>query len=98
MDKRKNNGGHSTKTKGADKRKNEYRNALDQAADVSDVIDVIGSVLAQAKKGDLAASKLFLEYYLGKPTQTIDQNTTHTLNDFDISQIYKRKSSGDTST
>ena len=28
MDKRKQNGGHSTKTKGADKRKNEYKDVV----------------------------------------------------------------------
>lgn len=88
MDKRKNNGGNSTKSKGVDKRKNEYKNALDQAADVKDVVAVIKSVLKEAKGGDLQASKLFLEYYLGKPKQTIDQNNTHTLNDFNIKDIY----------
>jgi len=91
MDKRKNNGGNSTKAKGVDKRKNEYRNALQDAANVDDVKDVIKNVLEQAKEGDLSASKLFLEYYLGKPTQTIDQNNTHTINDFDINKLYDSK-------
>lgn len=91
MDKRKNNGGHSTKTKGVDKRKNEYRNALEDAADIDDVKDVLKSVLKQAKEGDLNASKLFLEYYLGKPKQTIDTNNTHTINDFDITKLYDQE-------
>lgn len=77
MDKRKFNGGNSTKSKGVDKRKNEYKEALDNAATIQDVEDVIKSVLKQAKEGDLTASKLFLEYYLGKPLQssnvTLDQ-------------------------
>lgn len=75
MDKRKNNGGNSTKSKGVDKRKNEYRNALQDAATVEDVVDVIKVVLEQAKEGDLSASKIFLEYYLGKPQQSTDITT-----------------------
>lgn len=76
MDKRKNNGnkGHSTKSKkGFDKRKNEYREALLQAATVDDVVSVIKSVKAKAiNKQDVQAAKLFLEYYLGKPDQSLD--------------------------
>jgi hypothetical protein len=41
------------------------------------------------KDEDVNASKILLEYYLGKPTQTIEQNNTHTLNDFDIKDIFK---------
>jgi hypothetical protein len=74
MDKRKNNGGNSTKSKkGFDKRKNEYRQALSQAATVDDVVSVIKSVKAKAiNKQDIQAAKLFLEYYLGKPDQSLD--------------------------
>jgi hypothetical protein len=63
MDKRKQNGGHSTKSKGVDKRKNEYRNALELAATVDNVVEVLKSVYAKATtKQDMAAAKLFLEY------------------------------------
>lgn len=72
MDKRKFNGGNSTRAKGVDKRKNEYRNALENAASVKDVETVIKEVFKQAKGGDLTACKLFLEYYLGKPVQQTD--------------------------
>lgn len=74
MDKRKKNGGHSTKSKkGFDKRKNEYRKALEQAATVDDVVQVIEAVKTKAiKKQDIQAAKLFLEYYLGKPDQSLD--------------------------
>ncbi len=74
MDKRKNNGGHSTKAKsGFDKRKNEYRKALEKAATVHDVVKVIEAVKAKAvNKQDIQAAKLFLEYYLGKPDQSLD--------------------------
>ncbi len=73
MDKRKNNGGNSTKAKGVDKRKNEYRKALEQASTVEDVVQVINAVKTKAiKKQDVQAAKLFLEYYLGKPDQSLD--------------------------
>ena len=74
MDGRRNNGnkGHSTKSSGVDKRKNEYRNALGLAADVTDVEKVLKEILKQSKGGDLTAAKLFLSYYLGTPIQTIE--------------------------
>ena len=33
------------------------------------------------------AVKLFFEYMYGKPKQVIDQNNTHTLNDFNIKDL-----------
>jgi hypothetical protein len=73
MDDRKNNGnkGHSTKAKGVDRRKNEYKTALASSSTVEEVEEVIKVLKAQAKEGDLAAVKLFLEYYLGRPTQEV---------------------------
>lgn len=74
MDRRKENGGHSTVAlpNKIDKRKNKYRLALKEAADVDDVIKVIQKVYAKAMSGDMKAAQLFLEYYLGKPNQSID--------------------------
>ena len=89
MDKRKLNGGNSTKAIGVDKRKNEYKNALDSASGVDDVVNVILKVKDKALEGDLNACKLFLEYYLGKPTQTINQSTDITLNDFNLKEVIK---------
>ena len=81
MDKRKFNGGNSTKAKGPDKRKNEYRTALEQAATVEDVIQVIKMVHSKAiSKQDIKAAQLFLEYYLGKPNQSIDINSSEGFN------------------
>ena len=82
MDGRRNNGnkGHSTKSVGVDKRKNEYRQALEQAATVDDVKQVLQALKDKAvTKKDVQAIKLFLEYYLGKPVQTIEQDTNLTL-------------------
>ncbi len=73
MDNRKNNGGNSTKSLGPDKRKNEYRKALEMAAGVEEVIEVLQSVYKKATlHSDMKAAQLFLEYYLGKPKQDID--------------------------
>jgi hypothetical protein len=72
-DKRKLNGGHSTKAKGVDGRKNKYKEALDLASTPEDVVKVIKKLKEIATiKGDVQAIKLFLEYYLGKPKETID--------------------------
>ena len=78
MDKRTENGGHSTKSKdGAiDKRKNEYREALSEASTKQDVIDVINMIKDKAVKGkDTTAAKIFLEYYIGKPKDSLDITT-----------------------
>lgn len=80
MDKRKNNGGHSTKAKGSDKRKNQYRDAVEQAASVEDVAEVLKMLLTKAKtKQDVKAAQLFLEYTIGKPKQEMDINSSEGL-------------------
>lgn len=76
-DKRKQNGGHSTKSKGIDKRKNNFKDALSNACTLKDVERVILALKESAFDGEVQAMKLFLEYYLGKPTQIIEQETTH---------------------
>ena len=88
MDKRRNNGGNSTKAKGVDKRKNQYKELLDLASTPEEVVEVIKTLKAKAiDKQDVNAIKLFLEYYLGKPKETkeIDLN----LNEFSIKDIFK---------
>lgn len=87
MDKRKNNGGNSTKAKGLDKRKNLYKAALAEASTPEDVKLVIENLKSKALGDDIQAIKLYLAYYLGNPKETIE--TTHTLNDFDIKSIFK---------
>jgi hypothetical protein len=86
MDKRKENGGHSTKALGVDKRKNKYLELLDEASTPEEVVGVIKKLKEIATiKGDVQAIKLFLEYYLGKPKETIDQNVN--LNNFSLKDI-----------
>ena len=73
MDKRKFNGGNSTKAKGLDKRKNKYLQLLDEASTPEEVIEVIKKLKDIAlTKGDVSAIKLYLEYYLGKPKETLE--------------------------
>jgi hypothetical protein len=88
MDRRKENGGHSTKAIGVDKRKNQYLELLEQASTPDEIVSVIQKLKSIALvKGDVQAIKLYLEYYLGKPKETIE--TTHNLNNFDIKDLFK---------
>lgn len=95
MDRRKNNGnkGHSTKAKEGkiDKRRNEYRSALKEAATKQDVIDVINMIKTKAiKDKDVQAGKLFLEYYIGKPKDEVDITTNGEM--LNIPVIHFKKS------
>jgi len=86
---RESNGGHSTKAKGIDKRKNEFKDVLNDALTFKDLTSVIKMLLNKSVKDeDTTAAKILMEYYLGKPTQTIEQKNTHTINDFDIKELY----------
>lgn len=38
-------------------------------------------------KGEPWAVKLFMEYRFGKPSQHIEQNNTHTINNFKLSDL-----------
>jgi tagatose-1,6-bisphosphate aldolase len=86
------NKGHSTKAKGIDKRKNQYKDILDDALTTDDLTKVVKMLHNKAiKDEDVNAAKILMEYYLGKPTQTIEQKNTHTLNDFSIKSLYDTK-------
>jgi hypothetical protein len=95
MDKRKNNGGNSTKALGIDKRKNDYKLAIDEASNVEDVVVILKKISSLAKDGDLMACKLFLSYYLGMPKQVIDQHNTHEVNNFSIKDLYDSQAETD---
>ena len=73
MDKRKFNGGNSTKSKGVDKRKNPYRDIVKEVVTVDKLAEVLKMLLGKAiNEQDIPASKLLLEYSLGKPKETKD--------------------------
>jgi len=89
MDKRKNNGGHSTKGKAGRKSK----------AEEQELIETLTPLMPQAfaalknalKDEEQWAVKLSFEYFYGKPKQVIDQNNTHTTIDFDVTKLYDKE-------
>lgn len=83
-DGRKNNGGNKNAGR---KPKADEQKLIEK---LSPLDDVAYNALERALKGDEGwAVKLFMEYRYGKPKQTVDQNTTHTINDFNIKDLLK---------
>ena len=76
MDKRKENGGHSTKAKGTDKRKNPYRTVIYDTITADDLGKVLKMLYDKSiNKQDVKAAQLLLEYTLVKPKQEFDITT-----------------------
>ena len=70
---RESNGGHSTKAKGIDRRKNPYKDILNDALTEEQLLEVVRMLYKKATKDfDVTASKILMEYYLGRPTQQMD--------------------------
>ncbi len=89
MDKRKNNGGHSTKAIGIDKRKNNYKTAIDAALTEDDVQLILRrckDIALSEDKDRMSALKILLEYTLGKPHQTISEQIEHTIQTIDMNK------------
>lgn len=85
MDKRKLNGGNSTKAKGVDKRKNQFKEAIEQAGSVEQVVEVLNMLYNKSvDQKDVKAATLYLAYYLGKPKETKDINLTAEQPLFDL--------------
>lgn len=62
--------------------------SLIETMDLVKVPENVWKKLAErVEDGDTNAIKTWLQYRYGMPKQVIDQNTTHTLNDFDIKDI-----------
>lgn len=77
MDKRKKNGGHSTKAKGVDKRKNEYKDVVNEVITTEKLSQVLNMLFNKAvDHDDVPAAKILLEYSLGKPKETKDISIT----------------------
>jgi len=92
MDKRANNGGHSTKSNGIDKRKNDYRQAIENAVskeDVEQILQQCKTIAFSTKPDRMQAIKLILEYTLGKPKQELDLNNNMTLTSDSIKELFK---------
>jgi hypothetical protein len=52
---------------------------------------VVSKLLEKIKQGDTKAIALYFQYIFGKPTQTINQTTTLSVNDVDISELISFK-------
>jgi hypothetical protein len=77
MDRRKENGGHSTKAKGVDKRKNEWKNAVEESVSYDDVKSLLTKAVQiglSDKPDRLKAMQMVFDYTLGKPKESIDLN------------------------
>ena len=53
------------------------------------VTKILKSVIKKAEEGDLKAVEIVLDRIDGKAPQTIDQNTTHSINNFNINDVLK---------
>lgn len=89
MDKRKLNGGHSTKPI------NPNDGRLSTKSDNQKLIENISPYSEQAHKvlgeaienGEKWAVELWFKYFFRMPTQTIDQNNNHNFNGFELKEI-----------
>jgi len=66
----------------------EIINLLDKHIDRD---EVVLKLLEKIKQGDGKMITLYLNYVYGKPTQTINQTTTLSVNDVDISELISFK-------
>jgi len=88
-DGRKGNGGHSTKGVAGRKPKVEEQALIEK---LSPLEDSAYKALRKAIASDESwAVKMFFEYMYGKPKQVIDQNTNLSINEFDVSKLYNKK-------
>lgn len=88
-DKRKNNGGHSTKGKAGRKSKAEEMGLpmlLKAAITNDDWIALFGVCKQKAKEGSSKHLELLMHYQFGKPSQTIDLNQSGSL-DINVPKI-----------
>ena len=68
----KGNEGWSTKAKGIDRRKNPFKQLITEATSQENFIAVFQTLEASAMSGDVQSAKLYLEYTVGKPMQSVD--------------------------
>jgi len=85
MDKRKNNGGHTTN--GGRKSKADEQSLIEKLTPLEPLaFKALNDALNDGKDW---AVKLFFQYNFGMPKQVIDQNNTHNLNNFDIKEMFQ---------
>jgi hypothetical protein len=95
MDKRKNNGGHSTKGKAGRKSKSEEQSLIEKLRPID---PIARRVLQNAVNGgEKWAVELFFKYFYGLPTQVIDQTINSDDNQIEIKIVKTRDATRDTS-
>ena len=77
IDKRTNNGGHSTKSLDPnDRRKNQFKDVMNDVMSREDLGEVFKTLFSQAIDGNMTAAKLLLEYSTVKPTAQVEIKAT----------------------
>lgn len=75
MDRRRFNGGHNTAGRKSTKEKERLIQRLDSVLEIDEVLE---HLKRRVLEGDIRAIKLWLEYRYGKPSTTIEMQTTET--------------------
>jgi len=95
MDKRSNNGGHSTAGKaGRPSLKDELKGVDLASPHIENAFRTIVEIMTSKEsnaRDRIASAKILIEYGCGKPKETID--TTHTINNFELKDIFSFDSS-----
>tara|TARA_B110000037_G_scaffold203094_1_gene245856 strand:- start:105 stop:446 length:342 start_codon:yes stop_codon:yes gene_type:complete len=77
IDKRTNNGGHSTKSLDPnDRRKNQFKDVMNDVMSREDLGKVFKTLFNEAIDGNMTAAKLLLEYSTVKPTAQVEIKAT----------------------
>lgn len=86
MDKRKNNGGHSTKGRAGRPKKADEEKLKELMDGLATPKDVWNKLLDKVKDNDTNAIKLWLAYRYGQPKQTIESDNTHNFPTIDMNE------------
>jgi hypothetical protein len=87
VDKRKNNGGHSTN--GGRKSKAEEQSLIEKLSPLEP--KAYEALEAALNDGKDWAVKLFFQYNYGMPKQVVDQHNTHDINTFNLNDVFRIK-------
>lgn len=83
-DRRKDNGGHSTKGKAGRKPKIDEIKLIEQMDAIAVPENIWRALYEKCIEGDSTAIKTWLSYRFGMPKQTIEQNNTHKFPTIDM--------------
>lgn len=91
MDKRKDNGGHSTAGKAGRPSLRDELKAIDLASPhIEDAFETIASIMNSVEENSrdrIAAAKILIEYGCGKPEQKVDNNVS--ISNFELKDVIK---------